>query len=455
MNIEINNKQINNDNSIIENFSDAGLVEVGTASKDSDKAISNKNVIISLVSVLLGLPIIIFIIYYLIKRRDKLGPTGIAAKYAMAPGIYATKKVLGAVEAIDQTVIKKGLSPAKSWIIDKVGLTNFFKSEFYFFIKQYLYFFILLTICFYIIIYLSNSSNPTTKSEAKVFFYLFLLVLFMIITEIIKTPQENLNKFMIIIAFSLILNYVLCKLINKYIKEGFWKKYGMVIGFNLIVYVLTIVIIYALFTTKANDLYSSCSSAIKNNLGFLLYFTLYLHILYTVFKSLNANNNLAIILQPMLVGLLLILFIYSIIIYIAVKSKLINKNQMLNAFIVLLSISAFLGLMQVYIMMRSLGTVCKIDEPPKDDSKKENIILLILLSVVIILWYDDERNWHRLGSILFVIITLFTIYVFFVYSAKHPSIGLLSLYLFIEWYILFTYRKLNSKNAFHFIFMKT
>lgn len=109
---------------------------------------------------------------------------------------------------------------------------------------------------------------------------------------------------------------------------------------------------------------------------------------------------------------------------------------MLNAFIVLLSISAFLALMQVYIMMRSLGTVCKIDEPPKDDSNKENIILLILISVVIILWYDDERNWHRLGSILFVIITLFTIYVFFVYSAKYPSIGLLSLYLFIEWYIL-------------------
>lgn len=450
MNIEINNKQINNDNSIIENFSDAALDAVGTASKDSDKAISNKNVIISLVSVLLGLPIIIFIIYYLIKRRDKLGPTGIAAKYAIKVGSTATKGALGIAEFADQK-----LSKGQSWVVDKVGLTNFFKSEFYFFIKQYLYFFILLTICFYIIIYLSNSSNPTTKSEAKVFFYLFLLVLFMIITEIIKTPQENLNKFMIIIAFSLILNYVLCKLINEYMQGGFWKKYGIVICFNLIVYVLTIGIIYLLFDTKANDLYSSCTSAIKNNLGFLLYFTIYLHILYSVFKSLNANNNLAIILQPMLVGLLLILFIYSIIIYIAVKSKLINKNQMLNAFIVLLSISAFLGLMQVYIMMRSLGTVCKIDEPPKDDSKKENIILLILLSVVIILWYDDERNWHRLGSILFVIITLFTLYVFFVYSAKHPSIGLLSLYLFIEWYILFTYRKLNSKNAFHFIFMKT
>lgn len=450
MNIEINNKQINNDNSIIENFSDEDLDAIGTASKDSDKVISNKNVIISLVSVLLGLPIIIFIIYYLIKRRNKLGPTGIAAKYAIKVGSTATKGVLGIAEFADQK-----LSKGQSWVVDKVGLTNFFKSEFYFFIKQYLYFFILLTICFYIIIYLSNSSNPTTKSEAKVFFYLFLLVLFMIITEIIKTPQENLNKFMIIIAFSLILNYVLCKLINKYMQGGFWKKYGIVIGFNLIVYVLTIAIIYLLFKTKANDLYSSCSSAIKNNLGFLLYFTIYLHILYSVFKSLNANNNLAIILQPMLVGLLLILFIYSIIIYIAVKSKLINKNQMLNAFIVLLSISAFLGLMQVYIMMRSLGTVCKIDEPPKDDSKKENIILLILLSVVIILWYDDERNWHRLGSILFVIITLFTLYVFFVYSAKHPSIGLLSLYLFIEWYILFTYRKLNSKNAFHFIFMKT
>ena len=357
-------------------------------------------------------------------------------------------------EEYEKILISETVSKGQSLVTDKSGTTNFFKSEFYFFIKQYLYFFILLTICFYIIIYLSNSSNPTTKSEAKVFFYLFLLVFFIIITEIIKTPQENLNKFMIIIIFSIILNYVLCKIINKYMKQGFWKKYGITIGFTLIIYVLTIVIIYLLFKTKANDLYSSCSSAIKNNLGFLLYFTIYLHVLYSVFKSLNANNNLAIILQPMLVGLLLILFIYSIIIYIAVKSKIINKNQMLNAFIVLLSISAFLGLMQVYIMMRSLGTVCKIDEPPKDD-KKENIIVLILVAVFIILWYHDERNWHRLGSILFVIITLFTVYIFFVYSAKHPGIGLLSLYLFIEWYLLFSYRKLNSKNAFHFIFMKT
>jgi len=445
MNIQMN-KEINNDNYIIENFV-AMVPNAGVETTDSSNNKTNKIMLIISIAVPVAIIIIFILINYLMKKRDKLGPTGKLVKYAIAPGIYATKKTFGALETIDQTVSNK---------IDKAGLTNFFKSEFYFFIKQYFYFFILLTICFYIIIYLSNSSNPTTKSEAKVFFYLFMLVLFMIITEIIKTPQENLNKFMIIIVFSLILNYLLCKLINNYMKGGFWEKYFITIGFTLIIYFLTIGIISILFNkTKANDLYTSCSSAIKNNLGFLLYFTIYLHILYFVFRSLNANNNLAIILQPILVGLLLILFIYSIIIYIAVKSKLIHKNQMLNAFIVLLSISAFLALMQVYIMMRSLGTVCKIDEPPKDDSNKENIILLILISVVIILWYDDERNWHRLGSILFVIITLFTIYVFFVYSAKYPSIGLLSLYLFIEWYILFTYRKLNSKNAFHFIFMKT
>ena len=100
------------------------------------------------------------------ESEGRLGTTGKVAKYAMAPSIYATKKALGIAEFADQTVSK-----GQSWVIDKVGLTNFFKSEFYFFIKQYLYFFILLTICFYIIIYLSNSSNPTTKSEAKVFFY--------------------------------------------------------------------------------------------------------------------------------------------------------------------------------------------------------------------------------------------------------------------------------------------
>ena len=51
------------------------------------------------------------------ESEGRLGIIGKVAKYAMAPGIYATKKALGAVEAISETVST-----------DKSGTTNFFKS---------------------------------------------------------------------------------------------------------------------------------------------------------------------------------------------------------------------------------------------------------------------------------------------------------------------------------------
>jgi uncharacterized membrane protein len=165
---------------------------------------------------------------------------------------------------------------------------------------------------------------------------------------------------------------------------------------------------------------------------------------------------LSSILQPALLGILLIFFVFCVIIYIALKSKLINKNQMLNTFFALFSISIFLGLMLLQTFMSSLSPICSGEEQNKQNNdNSENVSLLIIISIIIVLWYDDERNWHQIGSILFVIITIFALYVMFYYSTTHPSCGLLSFWLFIEWCILISYRKLNSKNSLHFSFMNT
>ena len=78
----------------------------------------------------------------------------------------------------------------------------------------------------------------------------------------------------------------------------------------------------------------------------------------------------------------------------------------------------------------------------------------IKISIFIILWYDDSRNWHALGSLLFIIATIFGLYCFFYYSMSHPNLTLLGLWFFIEWLIIIFYRKQNSKNAIHFSFMQ-
>ena len=340
-------------------------------------------------------------------------------------------------------------------------LPYFFKSDFYFFMKYYFYFLILFSTCFYILMYLNNSKNPTSRSESKVFFYLLLIFLFIIISDILSTPQESLDKFIMIIIFSLILVYIISKIINHYHPSNFGKNFWSIFGISLFIFSVVSGIIYYIFELKSKDknkgsnLYSTFNYAIIKNLNFLIFFTIYLFFFKSTYSFFDSNTNLATILQPAILGILLMFFIFCVIIYIALKSKLINKNQVLNTFLALFSISIFLGLMLLQTFMSSLSTICATKEEDKSRGNTENICLLIIISIIIVLWYDDERNWHQIGSILFVIITIFALYVMFSYSTTHPSCGLLSFWLFIEWCILVSYRKLNSKNSLHFSFMNT
>ena len=168
---------------------------------------------------------------------------------------------------------------------------------------------------------------------------------------------------------------------------------------------------------------------------------------------LNKNTNITDILCPFVLGLMLVFFIFIIIIYVALRMKLINKKEMLNTFIALSSICFFLGILCIYTFMSSLKTFCSSNIDKKSMNEGERIFIGIIISIIIILWYDDSRNWHQIGSILFILVTIFAFYCMFYYSVSHPSFATISMYFFFEWLILFFYRKENSKNAIHFSFM--
>jgi hypothetical protein len=104
--------------------------------------------------------------------------------------------------------------------------------------------------------------------------------------------------------------------------------------------------------------------------------------------------------------------------------------------------------------MNSLSTICHTDNPDQSNNK-EIVIILMFISIFIILWLRDSRNWHRNGSIAFIFASIITFYTMFYYSIYHPNISLLSLWLFIEWLIIFFKKKENSKNSIHFSFMTT
>ena len=340
-------------------------------------------------------------------------------------------------------------------------IRDFLKTDFYYFIKYYLYFIVLFSICFYILINInSTSTNNLIRIESKIFFYLLVIFLFIVISDILDSPLENLNKFISIIIFSLIIVYVISRLIDHfYKKDSFRSKLFKVFCASLLIFIPTVLIIYFTFQKKNKNatiaLYNAFNYSMNKNIGFLIFFTIYLFLFYNTEAMMNLNTNLTDILAPSLLGIQLIFFIFCIIIFIALKMKLITKIQMLNTFLALFAICIFLGLNWLNIFMSSLSTICSTGETQDSMDKQEIVCLLIIGAIFIILWYDDERNWHQLGSILFVIVSLFTLYVMFYYSVEHPSTGLLSFWLFIEWLIIIFYRKENSKNSIHFSFMST
>ena len=340
------------------------------------------------------------------------------------------------------------------------NIKHFFKTDFYFFIKNYLYFIVLFSICFYIILYINNNANSKIEVVLnKIFFYVIIIFLFIVISDILESPLELQQKFLFIILFSLILVYIFSILIEHfYKKSSFNSKLLKIFLASLFVFVITVITIYFTFQKKEKsiiiDLYNSFNYAMGKNFAFLIFLVLYIFIYKNIFSFFNSwNSSLTDILCPSILGLMILFFIFIFIIYIAYRMKVITKLQYLNTFISLSTITFFLVLCYIYIFMKSLKTVCITNEIEKSVDKEERVCIILIVCIFIILWYDDVRDWHTKGSILFLFASLFGLYCMFIYSTTHPSITMVSMWFFIEWLIIIFYRKQNSKNSFHFSFM--
>jgi hypothetical protein len=349
---------------------------------------------------------------------------------------------------------------SKNTIMQKIH--NFFKNEFYFFMKDYLYFIVLIAICFHILININKlSTNKTVIIETKVLFYLLIFFLFIIINDILEIPLESLKKFILVIVMTIVLIYTANYLIIHYYKETssiHTNKILLSFYALIIIFIVTLIYIYFKFQKKdknsALNLYAAFNSAINNNFNFLVFTTVFLCIYKSVFYLLDFNTHLTDILCPSMLGGLLIFYIMCYIIFICYKLKIINSMQYLNTYISLCSICFFLFIVYIKIFMSSMSTICTTNktESPIDEGE-ERVSILLLLSVFAILWLDDSRNWHQMGSIVFMLVTIFAFYCIFYYSPKHPSTGFLSFWLFVEWMIIIFYKKENSKNAIHYSFM--
>ena len=91
--------------------------------------------------------------------------------------------------------------------------------------------------------------------ETKIFFYISLIILFIIINDILETPVENIEKFLYIILFTLIIIYTITYLIEHYYKEdGFYKKLKIILLCVFIFFIIMMIYIYFVFQKKDKNI---------------------------------------------------------------------------------------------------------------------------------------------------------------------------------------------------------
>jgi len=340
-------------------------------------------------------------------------------------------------------------------------IITFLKSDFFSLMKNYFKYLILFSLCFYFLFYIQNKTgNNIILMEVRYFTYILIILLFFLLNNILEIPQENLKKFVIIIGISLFISCVVNYIIVSYDKKnGFNIKLLIVLLTSFIIFLISTLVIYFLFEKNSKKMaklvYDSFNNGIKNYFGMIVFLTIYLYFFYQIFSLYNTNSSYTDIMGPFILGVMMLFFVFCFIIFICKKLKIINRLQYLNTFIILYSLVFFFGMIAIYLFMKSLNSIC-VDGVSKETVNKEGqLSLFLFISIIILLWLDDSRNWHQIGYLLFIIITIFNFIAFFYFMPKYPNISLLCQWLMVEWLITFFYKKESSKNSIHYVFMKT
>lgn len=330
------------------------------------------------------------------------------------------------------------------------------------FIQKLLFSLTFFSLCFYLIIQDLNSSNiPLVIMQTKIIFYLLIGILFYFISDILRTQEDFSKKIVGIILFSLFISYVSNYFLEKYFKGEYYYKILIVLGITVGTLLISLALIHFIIDKKDYD-YLDISNVFDESLKKNLYYFIFYFVLLIVYSiilylySYGSSKNK--ILQPALLGLFLMLFVFSFIIYICKNIGLINTYQYLDTFIVLLSIFIICGYIYFYIFLNSFSTICS-DDKKKEESvnqmnEAETVINVMLVALLALLWIKDSKIWNQFEYILFIIITVITFSGLLYYSTKYPSTGVVSLWLFIEWIMLWFKNGYNAKNSLHGVFSK-
>jgi hypothetical protein len=336
------------------------------------------------------------------------------------------------------------------------------KSYYGSFVQKLLFSITFFSLCLYLIVQNLNSSNiPLVIMQTKIIFYLLIGILFYFISDILRTQEDFSKKIVGIILFTIFISYISNYFLEKYFKGEFYYKILITLGITICVLAISLLLVHISINKPKYD-YSDINDVFdasfkKNFYYFIFYFILLIfYSLILFFYRYPSSKNQ--ILQPALLGLFLMLFVFSFIIYICKNIGLINGYQYLDTFIVLLSIFIICGYIYFYIFLNSFSAICsnekKKEESVKNMNEAETVINIMIVALFGVLWIGDSKIWNQFEYLIFIIITVITLAGLFYYSTKYPSTGVISLWLCIEWIMLCFKNGDNAKNSFEGVFRK-
>ena len=340
------------------------------------------------------------------------------------------------------------------------NIKDFWKTEYRKFMTKFIYFLVLLSICFY----LFDKVKAGTKSSQtlvlmKVMFAFLLLFLMIFISDMLFPEHDYGNSFLGMFIFIVLIIYAGNYYIVKYMKGSFNENFLRSIIFTIFVSLFFILIIYLVYqrknSYKAQQIYLNFNQAYIKNNSFMYFIVFSVVIFYYIFTSLDFNSKLSNMMTGVVLGSYIMFVSLIFIIYYLIKLKIIKRSQILNTFLALFAIVYFFAYLWLYNLMNSMETICKTKEKEEKSDSKSIYTFLIFASILVLLSLDDTENWHQLGYLFFVLISVYSIYVLMVLTPKYPSLSIIGLWLFVEWCITFNYRGNDSGNSFHYMLMKT
>ncbi len=341
------------------------------------------------------------------------------------------------------------------------------------FIKNFIFFICFFSISFFLLlnVYKKNKNPVITSENNTILIILLFLIGFLIKSLLSESYSKESYQIIGIIGFSIFIQWLINYSIEYYDKsitkpnepyENYFKKLGLVITTTIIVIGLALFFMGYLF--KNSDLttvFNSFNKEIKYDFYYFIFF-LILIALYTFhFSTSYSNTTKSSLILPSLLGIYIILIIFVFIIYLGLKIKLINSNQILTSIIVLSCLFSLFVYIWLYMAMDSVNNICKNKKPIDDKEPKKgkisNILYqfltpILLFSIFTLIWIIDSKIWNKTECILYLIITIILFTSSTTISTNYPSSSLLVFWLTIEWILVTYYNWINVQNSFQCVF---